>query len=73
MWGRSIGAFFYIPAGIMWAKGMFSTALKKRVAGMGLLLAFQARQRSLIVLFLFITNLYGGIYVFVVCKPYPPV
>lgn len=41
MWGRSIGAFFYIPAGIMWARGMFSPALKKRVVGMGLLLAFQ--------------------------------
>ena len=42
MWGRSIGAFFYIPAGLMWAKGMFSPALKKRVGAMGLLLAFQA-------------------------------
>ncbi len=41
MWGRLIGAFFYIPAGVMWARGMFSPALKKRVVGMGCLLAFQ--------------------------------
>jgi hypothetical protein len=41
MWGRLIGAVFYIPAGVMWAKGMFTPALKKRVVGMGCLLAFQ--------------------------------
>jgi cytochrome c oxidase assembly protein subunit 15 len=41
MWGRTIGAFFYIPAGIMWAKGMFSPWVKKRVVAMGALLAFQ--------------------------------
>ncbi len=41
MWGRLIGAVFYIPAGVMWARGMFSPALKKRVVGMGCLLAFQ--------------------------------
>jgi heme A synthase len=43
MWGRLIGAVFYIPAGVMWARGMFSPALKKRVVGMGCLLAFQVR------------------------------
>ena len=41
MWGRTIGAFFYIPAGIMWARGMFSPAIKKRVAFAGVLLACQ--------------------------------
>lgn len=41
MWGRTIGAVFYIPAGIMWAKGLFSPAMKKRVGAMGALLAFQ--------------------------------
>jgi len=41
MWGRSIGAFFYIPAAIMWSRGMFSTAVKKRVAFAGVLLACQ--------------------------------
>jgi len=41
MWGRTIGAFFYIPAGIMWARGMFSPAIKKRVAFAGVLLAGQ--------------------------------
>jgi len=41
MWGRSIGAFFYIPAAIMWARGMFSPAIKKRVGFAGVLLACQ--------------------------------
>jgi len=41
MWGRTIGAFYYIPAAIMWAKGMFSPALKKRVVIGGLMLASQ--------------------------------
>ena len=41
MWGRTIGACYYIPAAIMWAKGMFSPAIKKRVVGAGLLLAGQ--------------------------------
>lgn len=41
MWGRTIGAMFYIPAGIMWARGMFSPAVKRRVLVAGGLLAFQ--------------------------------
>lgn len=41
MWGRTIGAFFYIPAAIMWAKGYFTPALKKRVVFAGVLLACQ--------------------------------
>merc|ERR1719384_1501317 len=41
MWGRSIGAFFYLPAGIMWAKGYFNAAVKKRVLIGGTLLACQ--------------------------------
>merc|ERR1711994_191879 len=41
MWGRTIGLFYYIPAGIMWAKGMFSPAIKKRVVIGGGLLLFQ--------------------------------
>jgi len=41
MWGRTIGAAFYIPAGIMWARGMFTPAIKKRVAFAGVLLACQ--------------------------------
>jgi len=41
MWGRTIGAAFYLPAGIMWARGMFSPAVKKRVLLAGGLLAFQ--------------------------------
>jgi cytochrome c oxidase assembly protein subunit 15 len=41
MWGRAIGAVYYIPAAVMWAKGYFTPALKKRVVVMGVLLATQ--------------------------------
>lgn len=41
MWGRTIGAVFYIPAGIMWYKGYFSGSMKKRIVVLGSLLAFQ--------------------------------
>ncbi|ODM89273.1 Cytochrome c oxidase assembly protein COX15 [Orchesella cincta] len=41
MWGRGIGAVFYIPAGIMWYKGFFSKVMKRRVVILGALLAFQ--------------------------------
>lgn len=41
MWGRLIGAVYYIPAALMWSKGFFTPALKKRVAFGGVLLACQ--------------------------------
>jgi len=41
MWGRSIGAFFYLPAIGFWASGMLTPALKKRVLLAGGLLGFQ--------------------------------
>ena len=41
MWGRTIGAVFYIPAAVMWAKGFFNKAMKVRVVAMGSLLGFQ--------------------------------
>jgi len=41
MWGRSIGAFFYLPAIGFWASGMLTPALKKRVILAGGLLGFQ--------------------------------
>jgi len=41
MWGRTIGAAFYLPAVGMWAAGMFSPAVKKRVLMAGGLLACQ--------------------------------
>ena len=41
MWGRTIGAVFYIPAAVMWAKGFFNKAMKIRVVAMGSLLGFQ--------------------------------
>merc|ERR1719325_408674 len=41
MWGRTIGAVFYVPAAIFWARGMIPPALKKRVVLMGGLLAWQ--------------------------------
>jgi len=41
MWGRSIGAFFYLPAIAFWARGMLTPAVKKRVLVAGALLGFQ--------------------------------
>lgn len=41
MWGRSIGAFFYVPAAIFWIRGCLNKAMKKRVAVAGVLLACQ--------------------------------
>ena len=41
MWGRTIGAVFYVPAAIFWARGMIPPAMKKRVVLMGGLLAWQ--------------------------------
>jgi len=41
MWGRTIGAFYYIPATMMLAAGYFTPALKKRVALGGVFLACQ--------------------------------
>jgi len=41
MWGRSIGAFFYLPAIGFWASGMLNKAVKKRVLLAGGLLGFQ--------------------------------
>jgi len=41
MWGRSIGAFFYLPAIGFWASGMLTKVVKKRVILAGGLLGFQ--------------------------------
>merc|ERR1719391_1211974 len=41
MWGRSIGAFFYLPAAAFWLSGMLTPAIKKRVLLAGGLLGFQ--------------------------------
>merc|ERR1712098_776267 len=41
MWGRSIGAFFYLPAIGFWARGMLTPVIKKRVLLAGGLLGFQ--------------------------------
>eukprot|EP00096_Caligus_rogercresseyi_P014010 TRINITY_DN6561_c0_g1_i1.p1 TRINITY_DN6561_c0_g1~~TRINITY_DN6561_c0_g1_i1.p1 ORF type:complete len:400 (+),score=72.78 TRINITY_DN6561_c0_g1_i1:75-1274(+) len=41
MWGRLIGAVYYIPAVAFWAKGYFNAAMKRRVLACGGLLAFQ--------------------------------
>ena len=41
MWGRTIGAAFYIPAAVFWMRGMLTPSLKKRVMLMGGLLGFQ--------------------------------
>nr|CAG4638396.1 EOG090X04TT [Cyclestheria hislopi] len=41
MWGRVIGAVFFIPAMIFWKKGFFNSGMKKRVLLYGSLLGFQ--------------------------------
>jgi len=41
MWGRTIGAMYYLPATAMWAMGYFTPAIKKRVLVGGALLGFQ--------------------------------
>jgi len=41
MWGRTIGAFYYIPATLMLAAGYFTPAIKKRVALGGVFLLCQ--------------------------------
>jgi len=40
-WGRTIGAFFLMPAAYFWQKGWFNKAMKIRVLGMGALIGFQ--------------------------------
>jgi len=41
MWGRLIGAVFYIPAAVFWARGWMTPLMKKRTVFMGALLACQ--------------------------------
>lgn len=41
MWGRTIGAVFFLPAGAFWALGYLRPAMKKRVVALGGLLAAQ--------------------------------
>jgi len=41
MWGRTIGLAFYLPAGIMWYRGMFNKAIKTKVVIAGTLLLCQ--------------------------------
>lgn len=41
MWGRLIGAFFFIPAAYFWYKGYFHKAMKMRVGAFGVLIGMQ--------------------------------
>jgi len=41
MWGRLIGACFYLPAGYFWAKGHLPKAMKPKVLAMGALILGQ--------------------------------
>ncbi|KAJ9583855.1 hypothetical protein L9F63_021800, partial [Diploptera punctata] len=41
MWGRAIGAVFYIPAAVFWARGWFKAGMKKRIVAFGTLIALQ--------------------------------
>ena len=63
MWGRSIGAFFYLPAIGFWAKGMLTPALKKRVLLAGGLLGFQGIYFILQLMFMqCVQGCWGGIW-----------
>ena len=41
MWGRAIGAVFYVPAAVFWSLGHLRGNMKQRVVLMGTLLAGQ--------------------------------
>lgn len=41
MWGRTVGAAFYIPAAAFWARGYFNRGMKKQIIYLGTLLAAQ--------------------------------
>jgi cytochrome c oxidase assembly protein subunit 15 len=41
MWGRTIGAFFAIPAVYFWSKGYFNKGMKIRVGAFGVLIGLQ--------------------------------
>nr|CRZ24041.1 BMA-COX-15 [Brugia malayi] len=41
MWGRTLGIFFLVPCAFFWAKGHFSSAMKKRMFIAGTLICMQ--------------------------------
>uniref|UniRef100_A0A915PUZ9 Cytochrome c oxidase assembly protein COX15 n=1 Tax=Setaria digitata TaxID=48799 RepID=A0A915PUZ9_9BILA len=41
MWGRALGIVFLVPCACFWAKGRFSSAMKKRMLIAGTLICFQ--------------------------------
>lgn len=41
MWGRATGIVFLLPAIVMWRRGLFDKAMKKRVIVFGSLIGFQ--------------------------------
>ena len=43
MWGRLVGAVFYLPAAYFWYKGYFNKGLKIRVGVFGALIMCQVR------------------------------
>lgn len=47
-WGRLIGAAFFIPATVFWAKGWFQPAFKKKILAFGTLIAMQVRQSGIL-------------------------
>ena len=46
MWGRMVGAVFYLPAAYFWYKGWFNKGLKIRVGVFGALLLSQVHVRT---------------------------
>ncbi|KAK7868339.1 hypothetical protein R5R35_013640 [Gryllus longicercus] len=41
MWGRAIGAIFFIPAVVFWSRGWLKTGMKKRILAFGTLIGLQ--------------------------------
>ena len=48
MWGRLVGAVFYLPAAYFWYKGYFNKGLKIRVGVFGVLIMCQVLKLDII-------------------------
>ena len=49
MWGRMVGAVFYLPAAYFWYKGYFNKGLKIRVGVFGVLIMCQVWNQQLLI------------------------
>lgn len=61
MWGRTIGAVYYLPAAAFWTLGYFTPVMKKKVVLLGGLLAFQVCLQTLSqTQFIFLSSFFQG-------------